>query len=107
MDGGKILGGKYFASNMVPVNLNINFAAAICTYRKEEFVERNLRVLKKAILENPESPLYRHLYVFISDNAGSMCGLPLEEMWEAWADLLTVFWKQKPSRKQETSAMWY
>ena len=52
MDGGKILGGKYFASNMVPVNLNINFAAAICTYRKEEFVERNLRVLKKAILEN-------------------------------------------------------
>ncbi len=72
MDGGKILGGKYFASNMVPVNLNINFAAAICTYRKEEFVERNLRVLKKAILENPESPLYRHLYVFISDNAGTL-----------------------------------
>src|SRR5699024_4682950 len=36
------------------------------------YVERNLRVLKKAILDNPESPLYRHLYVLISDNAGTL-----------------------------------
>ena len=42
MDGGKILGGKYFASNMVPVNLNINFAAAICTYRKKKNLWREI-----------------------------------------------------------------
>lgn len=71
-DGSRFLGGKYFAENRVPVNLDINLAADICTYRKEEYVERNLRVLRKAILDNPDSPLYRHLYVFISDNAKTL-----------------------------------
>ncbi|MDO5424147.1 MAG: glycosyltransferase [Eubacteriales bacterium] len=71
-DGSVFLGGKYFAEHLVPVNLDINLAADICTFRKEAYVERNMRVLKKAILENPESPLYRHLYVFISDNAGTL-----------------------------------
>ena len=71
-DGSRILGGKYFAEHLVPANLDINLAADICTYRREAYVERNLRVLKKAILDNPESPLYRHLYVLISDNAGTL-----------------------------------
>lgn len=71
-DGSRLLSGTYFAEHVRPVNLNVNLAADICTYRKEEYVERNLKVLRESILDNPASPLYRHLYVFISDNAGTL-----------------------------------
>lgn len=70
--GGKFLGGKYLEENRVPVNMNVNIAVDICTFKREKYVERNMNVLKKTILENPDSPLYRHLYVFISDNAKTL-----------------------------------
>jgi galactofuranosylgalactofuranosylrhamnosyl-N-acetylglucosaminyl-diphospho-decaprenol beta-1,5/1,6-galactofuranosyltransferase len=68
----RLLGGKYLEEGRMPVNLNINIAVDICTFKREEYVERNMEVLKKDILENPESPLYRHLYVLISDNAKTL-----------------------------------
>lgn len=70
--GGKLLGGRYLEENRVAVNMNVNVAVDICTFKREKYVERNMNVLKKAILDNPDSPLHRHLYVFISDNAKTL-----------------------------------
>ena len=70
--GSRFWEGKYFEEVRVPVNMNINIAVDICTFKREEYVERNMNVLKKTILENPDSPLYRHLYVLISDNAKTL-----------------------------------
>jgi len=70
--GSELISGKYLEEGRVPVNMNINIAVDICTFRREEYVERNMRALKKDILENPDSPLYRHLYVLISDNAKTL-----------------------------------
>ena len=64
--------GKYFEEVRMPVNMNVNIAVDICTFKREEYVERNMNVLKKTILENTDSPLYRHLYVLISDNAKTL-----------------------------------
>lgn len=70
--GSRLWEGKYFEEVRVPVNMNVNIAVDICTFKREEYVERNMKVLKETILENPDSPLYRHLYVLISDNAKTL-----------------------------------
>ncbi len=65
-------GGKYLSENLMPTNMKINFMVDICTFRREEYVYRNLELLQRDILENPESPLCHHLYVHISDNAKTL-----------------------------------
>ena len=70
--GSVFFSGKYLEEGRVPVHMNVNIAVDICTFKREEYVERNMKVLKEQILENPESPLYRHLYVLISDNAKTL-----------------------------------
>lgn len=67
-----IFGGRYLSENLMPSNLKVNFMVDICTFKREEYVYRNLNLLKRQILENPESPLYRHMYVHISDNAKTL-----------------------------------
>lgn len=67
-----IFGGHYFCENLMPSDLKVNIMAAICTFKREQYVYRNLELLKRQILENPRSPLYRHLYVHISDNAKTL-----------------------------------
>ena len=67
-----IFGGRYVNEKLMPANLNVNIMVDICTFKREEYVYRNLNLLKEQILENPESPLYRHLYVHISDNAKTL-----------------------------------
>ena len=44
----------------------------ICTFRRESFIEKNLKLLNQAILENPSSDMYGHLEVFISDNGQTL-----------------------------------
>lgn len=71
-EGSILYGGKYLCENLMPANLNVNIMVDICTFKREEYVYRNLRLLKEQLLENPDSPLYRHLYVHIADNAGTL-----------------------------------
>ena len=71
-EDGMIFGGRYVNEKLMPANLNVNIMVDICTFKREEYVYRNLNLLKEQILENPESPLYRHLYVHISDNAKTL-----------------------------------
>lgn len=50
----------------------INLAAAICTFKREECVLKNLELLRQRITENQSSMLYNHFYVYVSDNGKSL-----------------------------------
>lgn len=50
----------------------VKLALAICTFRRERFVETNLRLLRERFLDNPDSPLRDGLEVFIADNARTL-----------------------------------
>lgn len=67
-----LIEGRYLAEHLMPKNLKVNLMIDICTFRREEYVYRNLKVMKEKILDNPDSPLYRHMYVHISDNAKTL-----------------------------------
>jgi galactofuranosylgalactofuranosylrhamnosyl-N-acetylglucosaminyl-diphospho-decaprenol beta-1,5/1,6-galactofuranosyltransferase len=51
---------------------DVKIGIAICTFKREPFIEKNLRILNEAILKNPESPLYGHLEVFVADNGQTL-----------------------------------
>ena len=51
---------------------NVKLAIGICTFRRETFIANNMKVLSEYILENPDSPLYGNLEIFISDNAKTL-----------------------------------
>ncbi len=51
---------------------NVKLAIGICTFHREEYVANNMKILNEYILENPDSPLYKKLEIFISDNAQSL-----------------------------------
>jgi len=73
LDGEGILYGGAYCSRVLPEKLrNVTIGAAVCTFRREEFVEKNLRILREEILENPESVLYGRLEVFVSDNGKTL-----------------------------------
>lgn len=58
-------GGYYTEAEMVnPVDL----ALGICTFKREEFLKRNVNLLLEKAIGNEESPLCGHLEVYISDN---------------------------------------
>ena len=65
-------GGAYVTevdeSALNPVDIAID----ICTYRRERFILRNVALLNKGIIQNPDSPVYGHLDVFISDNGKTL-----------------------------------
>lgn len=57
--------------------LPVKIAVGICTFRREEFVKKTLETLKRETMENPASPLYQNVYVYVSDNGQT---LPYEEL---------------------------
>ena len=70
--GGIFFGGYYAAQiqeeKIRPVKLGI----VICTYKREKYVCDNVRLLNQDIIENPDSPLYGRVEVFISDNGQTL-----------------------------------
>lgn len=50
----------------------VKIAAVICTYKREKFLERNIRILNNAFLKNPDSLLYDRLEIFIADNGQTL-----------------------------------
>jgi len=65
-------GGAYISEIVINTLPQIELALDICTYHKEEYLLRNIELLKNSILENPLSPLYNHLMVFIVDNGQTL-----------------------------------
>lgn len=70
-------GGAYVTEAEEGALNPVNIAIDICTFRRESFVRRNVELLKRELIENPDSPLRGHLEVFISDNGQTLgdCGL--------------------------------
>ncbi len=50
----------------------VDLALCICTFKREEFLKRNVEKIRTQILESPASPLYGHTQVFISDNGQTL-----------------------------------
>ncbi|MBQ9927582.1 MAG: glycosyltransferase family 2 protein [Lachnospiraceae bacterium] len=65
-------GGYYDAEIEDNALQDVDIAINICTYKREPFVKRNIDNLKKAIINNPQSEMYGHLRVYISDNGNTL-----------------------------------
>lgn len=63
--------GSYDTDEVV-TRREINIGIGICTFKREKYVERNMNVLKKHLLNNEEAQAYGHLSVCISDNGGTL-----------------------------------
>ena len=50
----------------------VRMAVAICTYHREAYVERNIRLLREHILDDPKSPVYDKLDLFLTDNGQTL-----------------------------------
>lgn len=71
-DGSEFYGGSYVSDISRECMKIVKIGIAICTFKRESFVEKNLNILQNAILENHDSPLYGHLEVFIADNGQTL-----------------------------------
>lgn len=65
-----IYGAEYVADCVA--NENIKLALNICTFKREQYLLRNIDLLKNGILCNSSSELYGKVHIFISDNAGTI-----------------------------------
>ncbi len=71
-DNCRYLGGQY-ATGLNEKDLRpADVAIDICTFKREAFIERNLKLLNSEIINNPLSPMHGHLDVFISDNGQTL-----------------------------------
>lgn len=71
-DNAKFYKGFYGTNNLEGKSRPIKIAIDICTFRREEFIKKNMLSISKYILENPSSPLYEKLDIFISDNGKTL-----------------------------------
>ncbi len=71
-EGGRYFGGEYCAEVPEQKLNDIKIGIDICTFRREKFVQKNVKSLSEAFLSNVSSPLYGNLEIFISDNAQTL-----------------------------------
>ena len=71
-DNSIFYGGAYCSKIAKDAMRDVKIGIGICTFRREEFVRKNLKILKEAILEKDSSPLYGHMEVFIADNGRTL-----------------------------------
>lgn len=76
-DGSRFYGGWYGGTIDEAKLVDTDIAVNICTFKREPFIMRNIDILKRHIIEDPENPLHGHLQVYISDNGNT---LPLDEL---------------------------
>lgn len=70
-DGTASLSKGAFITDEEPVH-EVRLALDICTFRREEYVRRNMALLQSTILEDPSSPLYGKTEVFLVDNGRTL-----------------------------------
>lgn len=73
----KLCSGGYFGDIDESDLKEVNIAVNICTFRREEFITRNLKTLKEYIFEVDDNVLKEHLQIYISDNGKT---LDIEEL---------------------------
>lgn len=71
LDGTEIYDGYYGTSDILKVD-DIHVGIGICTFKREEYVKRNMNLLRREILDNENALSYGHYSVCISDNAQTL-----------------------------------
>lgn len=67
-----IMRGGYYSTEVNDDVLHyVKLGVVICTYKRESFIENNIKILNK-IFNNNNSPLNDHMEIFISDNGESL-----------------------------------
>lgn len=68
-----VLEPGYYGSPIPDARLNpTKLAAVICTYKREDYVKRNLQHLNQSIFAQPQQEIARHLDVFVVDNGKTL-----------------------------------
>ena len=63
----------YFGTEPIDfIPRRINIGIDICTFRREEYVARNLKQLKEKILSNPSLEVSKHIGIYIIDNGRTL-----------------------------------
>lgn len=71
-DGCIFYGGCY-GTEIEPEEISeVNLAICICTFKREQFIKRNVANLEKAFLSDNKPDLPGHLHIFISDNGKTL-----------------------------------
>lgn len=66
----KFYGGAYYTDGVDGDALHpVRIALNMCTYKREAYITRNVARIRKSLIDEPESPLYHNLRVYITDNA--------------------------------------
>lgn len=73
--GGSMLYSGFYGTEELEPTQEVKLAIDICTFKREQYVARNMEILKRDILENEDSPCYGRVWVHISDNASSLDGI--------------------------------
>ena len=50
----------------------VKIGIGICTYKREQFILKNLKAVQDAIFDNPESELHDNLEILVSDNGETL-----------------------------------
>ena len=71
-DNSYFYGGEYCTDIAEDKISDVNLGIVICTFKRESYMYRNMEIMRENILENEESPLNKHLHIYISDNGKSL-----------------------------------
>ena len=69
-DNSVFYGGEYFTECNEDISLrDVVLAINICTFKREEYLYRNVRLLLDNVVNNISNSLYQKVYIYITDNA--------------------------------------
>lgn len=72
-ENGSVFYGGYYETSVSEEEVNyVKIAIGICTFKREKFIEHNLRLLNREFINNEDSPLHDNLEVYVADNGNSL-----------------------------------
>lgn len=71
-DSSEFHSGYYYTEVDDKNTQNVRISLVICTFKREKYIYKNMKMLCNSFLDNPTSELYDNLEIVISDNADSL-----------------------------------
>lgn len=71
-DGAEFHKGYYYTQVGEDKVKDVRISLVVCTFKREKYVYKNMRMLSKSFLDNSESELYDNFEIVISDNAKTL-----------------------------------
>lgn len=71
-DGGTLYSGWYASQEESLPTRPVELAINICNYKREAYIYRNMGIVRRYILDDPDCELREHLHIFIADNSSSV-----------------------------------